>query len=353
MDTIEECFAKYFLRQAQEIEPQTIQAIIDRGYRSKLSLTAMDLVLDLPQIDQISLAQRSLLRKYIGALQESQPFVVNLANEALSPKEYKNISDYVPTMPIKKRKYDVYIADNNDSWGNDNDSQQNDSNTPNKLLASGKSFSSPLNSMITSPSNRIIAAASPLNETTTKRQSSRRMSNNHHENDDQHPARDEIGSQTMIIDETVMIEQESMKPERGRKSNVVRTPSQIRYEKMRKSLNFNNIQNVVSDNASVASETTDLDVVRTNRGRKAANNRVPRTTSQIRYEMLKNSSNNSFTQDDSNNQQSTTSVTTSTSSTKSKAMTPAERAIKARIEAKKMEQKTKKTVATRKRQTKR
>ncbi|KAI7684854.1 hypothetical protein SSS_07944 [Sarcoptes scabiei] len=335
MDTIEECFAKYFLRQAQEIEPQTIQAIIDRGYRSKLSLTAMDLVLDLPQIDQISLAQRSLLRKYIGALQESQPFVVNLANEALSPKEYKNISDYVPTMPIKKRKYDVYIADNNDSWSNDNDSQKNDSNTPNKLLASGKSFSSPLNSMITSPSNRIIAAASPLNETTTKRQSSRRMSNNHHENDDQHPARDEIGSQTMIIDETVMIEQESMKPERGRKSNVVRTPSQIR------------------DNASVASETTDLDVVRTNRGRKAANNRVPRTTSQIRYEMLKNSSNNSFTQDDSNNQQSTTSVTTSTSSTKSKAMTPAERAIKARIEAKKMEQKTKKTVATRKRQTKR
>lgn len=95
----DDCFVKYFLQQAAEIEPETIQALIDNGYRTKLSLCAMDLLNDLPLIEDISLSQRSLLRKYISAFQTNNPFVINLTGNPFEVNEVKL------GFPNKKRKY--------------------------------------------------------------------------------------------------------------------------------------------------------------------------------------------------------------------------------------------------------
>ncbi|OTF83315.1 hypothetical protein BLA29_014083, partial [Euroglyphus maynei] len=122
MEQIDDCFVKFFLQQAQEIEPDTIQTLIDNGYRTKLALTAMDLERDLPLIVEISLAQRSLLRRYLTALQESQPFQVTLTKD---PPPGTFGFDYQMGIPIKKRKYDVYIADQSGSKDKTEDSPEN------------------------------------------------------------------------------------------------------------------------------------------------------------------------------------------------------------------------------------
>lgn len=92
----DECFVRYFLQQAVEIEPETIQAVIDNGYRTKLSLSAMDLNCDLPLIKDISLSQRSLLRKYIGAFQNNFPFTISFEHNNIIETDVSN----------KKRKFD-------------------------------------------------------------------------------------------------------------------------------------------------------------------------------------------------------------------------------------------------------
>lgn len=78
MDRVDDCFVKFFLGQEPEIEPATIQALIDQGYKSKISILAMDLALDLAQIPDIPLAQKSIVRKYISFLQENSPFTFGL-----------------------------------------------------------------------------------------------------------------------------------------------------------------------------------------------------------------------------------------------------------------------------------
>ncbi|KAI2811906.1 hypothetical protein BLOT_003086 [Blomia tropicalis] len=107
MEQIPNCFAKFFLSQVVEIEPETIQIVIDNGYESKVTLLCLDLIHDLPRIEGISLAQQSLIRKYVGALQQYCPFNVYIDQDALNKHNEYN-------MPSKKRKYDdVYEHESN------------------------------------------------------------------------------------------------------------------------------------------------------------------------------------------------------------------------------------------------
>ncbi len=107
MEDIEECFTKFFLQQAVEIDPATVQALIDHGFKSKVALLALDLVHDLPQITEVSLAQKAILRKYIGTLQEYSPLTLSIDEEAL--KKYKE-----PSKPNKKRKLEYVEPESSD-----------------------------------------------------------------------------------------------------------------------------------------------------------------------------------------------------------------------------------------------
>lgn len=107
MEDIEECFTKFFLQQAVEIDPATVQALIDHGFKSKVALLALDLVHDLPQITEVSLAQKAILRKYIGTLQEYSPLTLSIDEEAL--KKYKE-----PNKPNKKRKLEYVEPESSD-----------------------------------------------------------------------------------------------------------------------------------------------------------------------------------------------------------------------------------------------
>lgn len=266
MESIEDCFVKFFLRQAQEIEPDTIQTLIDHDYRTKLSLTAMDLERDLPLIKEISLAQRSLLRRYLAALQESQPFQVTLTKD---PPVGTVCYDYQMGIPIKKRKYDVYIADQSFSYsqGNDRDNPENMnrygmnlSETPSK-----KVFDS-IVQRINKRKSQIGSHASPEMQTNTEQdqqigtsastlrvhspdmiESSTRMAHdfdnmrpsiNNHRNAQEQKLSQLTAMEASTVQDSEMIEEQnvSIRSKRGRKSLVSRTPSQLRYEKIRQSI---------------------------------------------------------------------------------------------------------------------
>lgn len=113
MDDIEDCFVKFFLQQAVEIEPDTIQALIDHGFKTKISIQALDLIHDLPQITEVSLGQKAILRKYIGTLQESTPLQLAINTEVV--KKYKDPAN----KPSKKRKLEAIDPDSSDESSED------------------------------------------------------------------------------------------------------------------------------------------------------------------------------------------------------------------------------------------
>lgn len=194
MDEIQDCFVKFFLQQASEIHPSTIQALIDNGYHSKMSVLAMDLVHDLPLISEINLAQRSLLRKYIAALQEHSPFYVNLINE---PTEEKF------SHSRKKRKFDVYIEDSGSEYQ--------------KLVSPVSNASSSRNSKVSTDSSNSSSFGTA--------KASRLSFSSNEPTDDQ---------EMFMFD----VEQSQNKRKSGasKKKETIRTPSQIRFEKERQKL---------------------------------------------------------------------------------------------------------------------
>lgn len=68
-------FTQYYLLQYNGIEQETIDALINEGYTTKLSLLALDEAHDLPLIKLPNLAQRSLLRIALRELRENENFL--------------------------------------------------------------------------------------------------------------------------------------------------------------------------------------------------------------------------------------------------------------------------------------
>ncbi len=64
----EETFIAIHFKQFESIKSTTIKALVSNGYEDKNSLLALDLVHDLPLIQSINLAQKSLLRKALEKL---------------------------------------------------------------------------------------------------------------------------------------------------------------------------------------------------------------------------------------------------------------------------------------------
>lgn len=198
MNTIKDCFVKFFLLQAPEIEPSTIQSLIDNGYHSKLSVIAMDLQADLPEITEISLAQRSLLRKYIGALQEHFPFYVNLNTDSSEQK------------PNKKRKYDVYVEDNNVMEEISPIRKSTGSEASSSSSTSCRGVKSPRLSRFTSPTTK-SSNLCPINEV--------------------YDEEIEDEESDVEMEEKQTLPKTVAKSSRfSKKKEVTRTPSQIRYE---------------------------------------------------------------------------------------------------------------------------
>lgn len=77
MDNIPDCFTKTFFGQEPQIEASIVRCFINNGYKTKLSLQVFDLSVDLQLLD-IRLAQKSLVRKYISALQTAAPLRLKL-----------------------------------------------------------------------------------------------------------------------------------------------------------------------------------------------------------------------------------------------------------------------------------
>ncbi|XP_027202260.2 uncharacterized protein LOC113796196 [Dermatophagoides pteronyssinus] len=329
MEGIEDCFVKFFLQQAQEIEPVTIQTLIDHGYRTKLSLTAMDLERDLPLIDEIALAQRSLLRRYLTALQESQPFQVTLTKD---PPPGTLSYDYQMGIPIKKRKYDVYIADQSYSHFRDDDRNSPENfESSFESAASSKKVHDSIVKKISKQKSQVIQKANPemeqskqngtstskaewrspnANETRTRivRDFDKMFTSINNGRDSQDQTLSQIPTnlmETSIVQDEEMsqINEEqnnSIRSKRGRKSIVPRTPSQLRYEKMRQSL----ADNSNTSNAGISSGP------------------VSKTTRRSLFL----------------SQSKSDSKDASTGENKKTVMTPAEREVLARIEAKKQSQ---------------
>jgi hypothetical protein len=63
-----ETFTAVYFRRFESIKSTTIEALVSNGYEDKNSLLALDLVHDLPLIQSINLAQKSLLRKALEKL---------------------------------------------------------------------------------------------------------------------------------------------------------------------------------------------------------------------------------------------------------------------------------------------
>jgi hypothetical protein len=63
-----ETFTATYFKQFQSIKSTTIEALVSNGYEDKNSLLALDLIHDLPLIQSINLAQKSLLRKALEKL---------------------------------------------------------------------------------------------------------------------------------------------------------------------------------------------------------------------------------------------------------------------------------------------
>lgn len=234
MEGIEDCFVKFFLQQAVEIEPETIQAVIEHGYKSKVSLVAMDLTIDLPLIDDISLAQRSLLRKYIAALQEHSPFYLEINDDALNKYNEK---------PNKKRKFEVVAREDSDL---DEDGYESTHSNPtfDSRKYGASQVSSPRNG--NKVSNAISVKSSPVKV--------RRLSI-------KYPHADADDDEDDI---EMKEEAKEIKPTRGRgrvrKSETVRTLSQIRHDKTKELL-------AAQKNATVKEEETvkQIPVINVNR----------------------------------------------------------------------------------------
>lgn len=333
MEQIEDCFVKFFLRQAQEIEPETIQLLIENGYKSKLTLAAMDLVHDLPQIEGISLAQRSLLRKFIGALQENQPFTVNFTANQNEKNEIVS-----PSFPAKKRKLDAVQFDR-DVTESDNNYQSTSFHSRNSTISPISSGSNSSNS--NKRLNRSFAR-DDINDAWLNMEVG--QTNDQEEDDDQQQQSGKVVSNSR---------------KRGRKNDsTVRTPSQIRHEQMKLMLE-SSIAGTDSDEKMDLLESQSVSQISPQTQKKSRSQKKPsvRTPSQIRYQKMCESISATCGTDLIQSQQETQDLNhqitknlrqtkleeTKTSSTKSKAMTPAEKALIERLEAKRQHQEMKKT----------
>ena len=220
MEDIEDCFVKFFLKQAVEIEPTSIQSLIDHGYKTKISLLAMDLVLDLPQINDIPMAQRSILRKYIGTLQEFSPFSLSIDEVAL--KKYHE--------PNKKRKYEAIHDSDNDEF-----------HSPKSSVSSprGKVAKATTSSNISFNGIVLPSTISPLKP---KRLSIKYVhEKNHQAQRDvemfEEPKDDESQDDDFEIKDTPpRIVRGRNGRQSTKKKEVLRTQSQIRYEKLKEQL---------------------------------------------------------------------------------------------------------------------
>ena len=227
MEDIEECFTKFFLQQAVEIDPATVQALIDHGFKSKVALLALDLVHDLPQITEVSLAQKAILRKYIGTLQEYSPLTLSIDEEAL--KKYKE-----PNKPNKKRKLEYVEPESSDdeeelrtyfeSLPPKGLSQQSNRSTTRQVpaLQAASKAQSPGRVAF----NGILLPESPVR--------SQRVSIKYHvmsEEDSDMPAEEEVMEKASS--QSSAAAEPAKKGGRTSKKEVVRTKSQILFEQMK------------------------------------------------------------------------------------------------------------------------
>lgn len=229
MEDIEECFTKFFLQQAVEIDPATVQALIDHGFKSKVALLALDLVHDLPQITEVSLAQKAILRKYIGTLQEYSPLTLSIDEEAL--KKYKE-----PSKPNKKRKLEYVEPESSDdeeelrtyfeSLPPKGLSQQSNRSTTRQVpaLQAASKAQSPGRVAF----NGILLPESPVR--------SQRVSIKYHvmsEEDSDMPAEEEVVEKASSQSSASAAAEPAKKGGRTSKKEVVRTKSQILFEQMK------------------------------------------------------------------------------------------------------------------------
>lgn len=221
-------FTEFFLNQAVEIEPATIKALIDEGFNTKLSLVCLDLIHDLPLIKLENLSQRAILRKYIAALQENCPFQLCI-DETESTQQ--QAVPAVNTKPNKKRKHeklfeDMDFKENEDQYDTGNIGGFSSVTSPVSLAYGASSFApQPKEQQFSSPTSTLSGPS---------RQSSRvSLASNS-------PIQTAPASTppNNIINETVLIPEKKPKGKGKKKPEVVRSKSQIRFhmEKERQSL---------------------------------------------------------------------------------------------------------------------
>lgn len=205
MEQINECFTKFFLSQAVEIKPATIQALIDQGFTTKLSLVCLDLVHDLPNIELENLSQRAILRKYLVALQENCPFQLCI-NETESTGQQQAVP-VVNAKASKKRKHEAFLEDMDYNDGGDDHGAGNIAGFSSVTSPVSLAYGAPSYSRqpkVSTPTSSPVAVSTPPKN---------------------------------IINET--FEMPEKKPKgKGKKAEVPRSKSQIRYhmEKERQSL---------------------------------------------------------------------------------------------------------------------
>lgn len=307
MDDIEDCFTKFFCKQAVEVEPETIQSLINYGYKTKISLIAMDLSLDLPQMGDIALAQRSILRKYIGALQEYSPFILTIDENALN--KYKE-----PSKPNKKRKLESVERDSD-----------TESDYPHEWAQSGSSFA-------TSPKRKASRGITTSNGVVLPKMSpvrAHRLSIKFNQSQEKNePANEDVVMQDDSDEET----EPEAKPAPKRaarggrvpkvKAEVTRTQSQLRHQQMRETLARKASKSHA--NNEINNDETDEEVPEVKPQVTVSNSRRANARTSAAIEEPK------------------------TVSIGRKSMTPAEMAIRAKIEAKKAAEADKKAKRGRK-----
>lgn len=117
MDKIPECFAKSFFGQSSEIHPDSIMSLVQNGYMTRLSLISLDLVEDLSKIDFSCLAQRSLVRNFVRALQENCSFQEAIATSSCDSLNNASSAGY--PLPHKKRRFEDAFEENDEDHEDD------------------------------------------------------------------------------------------------------------------------------------------------------------------------------------------------------------------------------------------